>query len=55
MPQHYVQYLPKGRLLTETEWRKLGIQQSLGWVHYAYHKPEPHVLLFRRPISPSAN
>lgn len=25
-----------------------GIQQSVGWVHYALHKPEPGVLLFRR-------
>lgn len=26
------------RLLTETEWRQLGVQQSRGWVHYAIHK-----------------
>mmetsp|Transcript_7298 Transcript_7298/g.12724 ORF Transcript_7298/g.12724 Transcript_7298/m.12724 type:complete len:116 (+) Transcript_7298:317-664(+) len=42
--------LPKGRLLDERTWRSLGIQQSRGWVHYAYHKPEPHVLLFRRSL-----
>lgn len=35
--------------MLENEWRSLGIQQSKGWVHYAMHKPEPHVLLFRRP------
>ncbi|MCQ2820038.1 MAG: cyclin-dependent kinases regulatory subunit [archaeon] len=40
--------MPKGRLLTEAEWRALGIQQSRGWVHYEIHKPEPHILLFRR-------
>lgn len=39
----------KGKLLSEQEWRGLGIQQSKGWVHYEVHKPEPHVLLFRRP------
>jgi cyclin-dependent kinase regulatory subunit CKS1 len=64
------------RLLTEQEWRHLGVQQSRGWVHYAIHKyaiqtvpsvydlwscspffayctcsrPEPHILLFRRPL-----
>ncbi|KAF9013957.1 regulatory subunit of cyclin-dependent kinase [Cyathus striatus] len=37
------------RLLTEAEWRGIGITQSLGWEHYEVHAPEPHVLLFRRP------
>lgn len=41
--------LPKGRLLSEAEWRQLGVQQSRGWVHYAIHRPEPHIMLFRRP------
>ncbi|KAI0780631.1 CKS-domain-containing protein [Trametes elegans] len=39
------------RLLTEEEWRGIGITQSLGWEHYEVHAPEPHVLLFRRPKS----
>lgn len=38
-------------LLTEREWRSVGVQQSLGWQHYMQHKPEPHVLLFRRPLN----
>ena len=42
--------LPKNRLLNETEWRGIGVQQSRGWVHYAIHKPEPHILLFRRAL-----
>ncbi|KAI0807704.1 regulatory subunit of cyclin-dependent kinase [Fomes fomentarius] len=37
------------RLLSEEEWRGIGITQSLGWEHYEVHAPEPHVLLFRRP------
>ncbi len=41
--------MPKDKLLTETQWRQIGVQQSRGWVHYARHRPEPHVLLFRRP------
>ncbi|KAK3925657.1 Cyclin-dependent kinases regulatory subunit 2 [Frankliniella fusca] len=40
--------IPKTHLMTETEWRNLGVQQSLDWVHYMMHTPEPHVLLFRR-------
>ncbi|KAF4685770.1 Cyclin-dependent kinases regulatory subunit 2 [Perkinsus olseni] len=38
------------RLLTESEWRGLGVQQSRGWMHYENHRPEPHILLFRRPL-----
>ena len=33
------------RILTEDEWRGLGITQSLGWEHYECHAPEPHILL----------
>lgn len=36
------------KLLSEDEWRSLGIQMSPGWEHYDFHRPEPHVLLFRR-------
>lgn len=39
------------RLLMEEEWRGLGITQSLGWVHYETHAPEPHILLFKRPLA----
>jgi hypothetical protein len=39
------------RLMTEAEWRGLGIHQSKGWIHYSIHKPEPHIILFRRPLS----
>lgn len=42
--------VPKTHLMTESEWRNLGVQQSPGWVHYMIHGPEPHVLLFRRLI-----
>ncbi|CAD7677445.1 unnamed protein product [Nyctereutes procyonoides] len=37
-------------LMSEEEQRRLGVQQSLGWVHYMIHEPEPHILLFRRPL-----
>ncbi|KAK9893899.1 cyclin-dependent kinase regulatory subunit CKS1 [Cystobasidium minutum MCA 4210] len=50
LPKQLAQYLPKGVTATEEEWRSLGIRQSPGWVHYAIHKPEPHIMLFRRPL-----
>ena len=31
----------------QSEWRGLGVQQSRGWVHYAIHRPEPHIMLYR--------
>mmetsp|Transcript_28682 Transcript_28682/g.72634 ORF Transcript_28682/g.72634 Transcript_28682/m.72634 type:complete len:105 (+) Transcript_28682:171-485(+) len=37
-------------LLSEEQWRGLGVQQSRGWCHYECHRPEPHILLFRRPL-----
>mmetsp|Transcript_352 Transcript_352/g.975 ORF Transcript_352/g.975 Transcript_352/m.975 type:complete len:95 (-) Transcript_352:540-824(-) len=54
LPKHISKTAPKGRLLTEAEWRGLGVTQSRGWGHYAMHKPEPHILLFRRPIGTDA-
>ena len=52
LPREIAKELPDPpRLLAEDEWRKLGVMQSLGWVHYDIHKPEPHILLFRRPLN----
>ena len=48
LPKQLAKYVPAGRLLSEAEWRAIGVQQSRGWVHYMIHKPEPHILLFRR-------
>lgn len=50
LPKEVARTLPKGRLLSDAEWRALGVQQSRGWLHYAIHRPEPHILLFRRPL-----
>ena len=38
LPKHVSKNAPKGRLLSESEWRGLGVQQSRGWVHYAIHR-----------------
>ncbi|KAL4472588.1 hypothetical protein ABPG74_018537 [Tetrahymena malaccensis] len=49
LPKNIFKKIPKNKILTEAEWRSLGVQQSRGWVHYEIHRPEPHILLFRRP------
>eukprot|EP00267_Zea_mays_P053839 XP_020407029.1 uncharacterized protein LOC100282062 isoform X1 [Zea mays] len=49
LPPEVAKLLPRNILLSE--WRLVGVQQSRGWVHYAIHRPEPHIMLFRRPIN----
>lgn len=49
LPKEISKLLPKGRLMAEREWRSIGVQQSLGWEHYLIHRPEPHILCFKRP------
>ena len=44
----YLKYKTKIKLLSENEWRALGVCMSKGWVHYAFHTPEPNILLFRK-------
>lgn len=51
LPKEIAKMVPKTHLMSETEWRSLGVQQSQGWIHYMIHEPEPHILLFRRPVS----
>lgn len=48
LPKSIYKKMPRSRLLSEMEWRSLGVQQSRGWKHYEYHKPEPFILLMRR-------
>ncbi|KAF4514046.1 hypothetical protein B566_EDAN010866 [Ephemera danica] len=55
LPRDIARLVPKSHLMTEDEWRKIGVQQSKGWVHYMTHQPEPHILLFRRPINYDPN
>jgi cyclin-dependent kinase regulatory subunit CKS1 len=50
-PTHLGKKLKALGLLTESEWRRMGIQQSVGWEHYMVHNPEPHILLFRRKLT----
>ncbi|XP_053985752.1 cyclin-dependent kinases regulatory subunit [Hylaeus anthracinus] len=57
LPKELVKFVSSTHLLSEQEWRAIGVQQSQGWVHYMIHKPEPHILLFKREITspPSEN
>jgi cyclin-dependent kinase regulatory subunit CKS1 len=55
LPKNIFKKMAQKRLLGENEWRALGVQQSRGWVHYEIHKPEPFILLFRRPIGTDPN
>lgn len=39
LPVDLARHVPKTHLMSETEWRNLGVQQSPGWVHYMMHVP----------------
>jgi len=49
LPKEVAKQVPKGKLMSEDEWRRIGIEQSRGWIHYMVHNPERHIILFRRP------
>lgn len=51
LPKDVAKLVPRGKLMSEDEWRSIGVQQSQGWVHYMHHDPEPHILLFRRKLN----
>jgi len=51
LPKDLSKLVPREHLMSESEWRSIGVQQSRGWVHYLIHEPEPHILLFRRSVS----
>ncbi|XP_038185750.1 cyclin-dependent kinases regulatory subunit 1-like [Arvicola amphibius] len=50
LPKDIAKLVPKAHLMSESEWRNLGVQQSQGWVHYMIHEPEPHILLYWQPL-----
>ncbi|XP_043540037.1 cyclin-dependent kinases regulatory subunit 1-like [Chiloscyllium plagiosum] len=39
LPKKIAKLVPKTHLMSETEWRNLGVQQSPGWIHYMIHEP----------------
>lgn len=38
LPKELARNLPKNKLMSESEWRGIGVQQSRGWSHYAIHR-----------------
>ncbi|CAI6360562.1 unnamed protein product [Macrosiphum euphorbiae] len=48
LPEDLAKTLPETHLMTETEWRNIGIQMSTGWKHYMRYEPEPYIVPFRR-------
>lgn len=41
-----VKYVPKTHLMSEEEWRGIGVQQSKGWVHYMTHSPGMYYIYY---------
>ena len=39
LPKELCKLVPKSHLMTEAEWRSIGVQQSQGWIHYMKHEP----------------
>ena len=37
LPADLAKLVPRTHLMSETEWRNLGVQQSPGWIHYMVH------------------
>lgn len=46
LPKDIAKLVPRNRLMAETEWRRLGVQQSQGWVHYMCHTPGTYKVSF---------
>lgn len=45
LPKDLAKLVPKERLMSEAEWRGLGVQQSQGWIHYMIHQPGSYFFL----------
>lgn len=39
LPKDIAKLVPTTHLMTEAEWRGIGVQQSPGWIHYMRHGP----------------
>lgn len=39
LPKELAKIVPKDHLMSEPEWRSIGVQQSRGWQHYLIHEP----------------
>uniref|UniRef100_A0A672IWY6 Cyclin-dependent kinases regulatory subunit n=1 Tax=Salarias fasciatus TaxID=181472 RepID=A0A672IWY6_SALFA len=52
LPKDIAKHVPKTHLMSETEWRNLGVQQSQGWVHYMIHQPGIYLSVRPNPVTP---
>uniref|UniRef100_A0A8C5UFP1 Cyclin-dependent kinases regulatory subunit n=1 Tax=Malurus cyaneus samueli TaxID=2593467 RepID=A0A8C5UFP1_9PASS len=50
LPRELSKQVPKSHLMSEEEWRRLGVQQSLGWVHYMIHEPDSFSPCYFSPL-----
>lgn len=46
LPKEIAKLVPRNRLMSENEWRRLGVQQSQGWCHYMLHSPGVRFVLY---------
>ncbi|EAS00741.1 cyclin-dependent kinase regulatory subunit (macronuclear) [Tetrahymena thermophila SB210] len=51
LPQDLYKKIPKGKIMTEDVWRSLGIKSSKGWQHFYVYKPEPFIIMLRKPVN----
>jgi len=52
LPAELARKVPRTHLMSETEWRNLGVQQSPGWIHFMIHSPgNRHQHPVRLPIN----
>ena len=47
LPKEIAKLVPKTHLMSEAEWRSIGVQQSQGWKHYMIHEPGNILQYFR--------
>ena len=52
LPKEIVKLVPKNHLMSEEEWRGIGVQQSQGWQHYMHHGPGLYTCTFSQVIAP---
>lgn len=45
LPKDMVKLVPKTHLMSEEEWRSIGVQQSPGWIHYMTHQPGKYFIM----------
>lgn len=46
LPKDMLSKVSTAHLMTEDEWRRIGVQQSRGWIHYMIHNPGNFILVF---------